>query len=385
MKQHTSTRGTTHHLESLEPRRLLSATSYTDQKLVSDGSDPAAARIDARLKNPWGLAVGPRGIEVADNATGVGTMYDGNGNNVVATVKVAGPGGAQSAPTGVVFNGNSTAFNGAQFVFVTENGTINSWTGAKTAKTAPVVVDNSAAGAVYKGAALGTFKKKSFLYVANLKGQTVEVYNSSFAKTHVTGKFSDPNLPSGYAPFNVTNIGNQLWVTYAKHAAGAKDETAGAGLGVVDIFGTDGKLARRFAAGGKLNAPWGVAQAPANFGAFSNDVLIGNFGDGKITAFNAAGVRKGQLSDASNNPLVLEGLWGLAFGNNKAGNLTQGLYFGAGTNDEANGLYGRLIADPTGSSLPYSVHGTGVSTSTFATATSHDVQDNVDDEVLATL
>jgi len=385
MKQNSLARRASHDLQFLEPRRLLSATSYTDQKLVSDGSDPAAARVDARLKNPWGLAVGPRGIEVADNATGVGTMYDGNGNNVVGTVKVAGPGSEQSAPTGVVFNGDSTAFNGAQFIFVTENGTINSWTGIKTAKTAPVVVDNSASGAVYKGAALGTFKKKSFLYVANLKAQTVEVYNSSFTKTHVNGKFSDPNLPSGYAPFNVTNVANQLWVTYAKHAAGAKDETAGAGLGVVDVFGTDGKLVRRFTSGGKLNAPWGVAVAPANFGAFSNDVLIGNFGDGKITAFNSAGVRKGQLSDANNAPLVLEGLWGLAFGNNKAGNLTQGLYFGAGTNDEANGLYGRVIADVSGTSFPYSVRATEASSSMTGIGSSHDARDQMDDDVLATL
>ena len=355
-----SKRGISHDLEPLEARRMLSATSYTTQKLVSDGSDPAAARNDSRLKNPWGLAVGPRGIEVADNGTGVGTMYDGNGNNVVATVTVAGPGGAKSAPTGVVFNGTSSAFNGAQFIFVTENGTINTWTGVKTDKTAPIIVDNSAANAVYKGAALGTFKKKQYLYVANFKAQTVDVYNSSFTKTHVTAKFPDPGLPKGYSPFNVTNINNELYVAYAKHAAGATDETAGAALGVVDVFGTDGKLIRRFAAGGKLNAPWGVALAPSNFGAFSNDILVGNFGDGKITAFNQAGVRKGQLSDANDDPIVLEGLWGLAFGNNKAGNLTNGLYFGAGTNEEANGLYGRVIADqPTGngtSGFPYGLH-----------------------------
>jgi uncharacterized protein (TIGR03118 family) len=337
-------RGSCHDLEQLEARRLLSATSYTIQKLVSDGSDSSAFKTDTRLKNAWGLAVGPRGIEVADNGTGVGTMYDGNGNNVVGTVKVPGHAGAKGAPTGVAFNANSADFGGAQFIFVTENGTIDSWSGNKADKTAAIKVDN--AGAVYKGAAIGGFKHKQFLYVANFTGGTIEVYDSSFKKTHVSSKFPDATLPKGFSPFNVTNIGGDLYVMYAKRAKGDSDETAGAGLGVVDIFSTAGKLLKRFTTGGTLNAPWGVAVAPSNFGTFSGDVLIGNFGDGKITAFDpTTGASKGQVSDANNTPIVLEGLWGLAFGNNKAGNLTNGLYFGAGTNDEANGLYGRVIAD----------------------------------------
>jgi uncharacterized protein (TIGR03118 family) len=331
-------------VEFLELRRLLSATSYTVQKLVSDGSDSSSFKTDTRLKNPWGLAVGPRGIEVADNGTGVGTMYDGNGNNVVGTVKVPGHGGAKGAPTGVVFNSKATDFGGAQFIFVTENGTIDSWSGSKADKTATIKVDS--AGSVYKGAALGTFKKKQFLYVANFTGGTVDVYDSAFKKTHVSSKFPDATLPKGFSPFNVTNIGGDLYVAYAKRTKGASDETAGAGLGVVDIFSTAGKLLKRFATGALLNAPWGVALAPSNFGTFSGNILVGNFGDGKITAFDpTTGASKGQISDTNDKPIVLEGLWGLAFGNNKAGNLTNGLYFGAGTNDEENGLYGRVIAD----------------------------------------
>jgi uncharacterized protein (TIGR03118 family) len=338
-------------LDALEPRRFFSATSYTEQDLVSDlGS--TAPHTDTRLKNPWGLAVGPKGIEVADNGTGMGTMYDASGNNVVGTVRVPGHGGEKGAPTGVALNPVAGAFligstgKSAQFVFVTENGTIDAWSGQKTDKTATVVLDNSAAGAVYKGAAIGTFKNKPMLYAADFGRKKIDVINSSFKSTHVTGSFSDPNLPGGFAPFNVTNIDNQLFVAFAKKESGGEDEVAGKGLGVVDVFGTDGKLIRRFASGGTLNAPWGIAKAPANFGAFSNNILVGNFGDGRVTAFKASnGARRGQLSNASNVPIELEGLWGIAFGNGRAGNLTNGLYFAAGTNDEANGLYGRLIAD----------------------------------------
>jgi uncharacterized protein (TIGR03118 family) len=176
--------------------------------------------------------------------------------------------------------------------------------------------------------------------------EKIEVYDATFARSHVAGRFVDPNLPAHYSPFNVQTIHGQLYVMYAKHSKGSTDETSGAATGVVDVFGTDGNLIRRFTAGGHLNAPWGVAVAPSNFGTFSNNVLIGNFGDGRVSAFDAAtGAFQGQLSNASNTPIAVEGLWGIAFGNGKAGNLTNGLYFGAGTNDEANGLYGRLIAD----------------------------------------
>jgi uncharacterized protein (TIGR03118 family) len=318
-------------VEPLEGRLLLSETSYTQQNLVSDGASNAP-HTDTRLVNPWGLAVGPNGIEVADNGTGVGTMYDAAGNNVIGTVRVPGHAGEKGAPTGVVINSDVTAFpfggrtSPAQFIFVTENGTIDAWSGKKTDKTASVVVDNSSAGANYKGAAIARFKRKPFLYAANFAVGKVEVYDSNFRSSHVSGRFSDPNLPRGFSPFNITSIDNQLWVAYAKKETGGDDEVVGPGTGVVDVFGTDGKLVRRFTAGGKLNAPWGVAKAPSNFGVFSNAILVGNFGDGRITAFDAkTGARKGQLSNASNVPIVLEGLWGIAFGNGKAGNLTNGL------------------------------------------------------------
>lgn len=342
-----------HLLESLEARRLLSATSYTQQDLVSDGSSPAA-RTDTRLVNPWGLAVGSRGIVVADNGTGLATIYDVNGNNVFSTVRVPGPNGATGAPTGVAINSSPTSFlipnktgrPTAQFVFVTEDGTIDAWSGAKTDKVASVVVDNSASNAVYKGAAVAQFRHRQFLFAANFMSEKIEVYDTNFRRSHVAGRFVDPNLPAHFSPFNVQLINGNLYVMYAKHSKGSKDETSGAATGVVDVFGTDGNLIRRFAAGGKLNAPWGIAQAPSNFGTFSSDVLVGNFGDGRVSAFDPTnGAFKGQLSNANNQPIAIEGLWGIAFGNGKAGNLRNGLYFGAGINDEANGLYGRLIAD----------------------------------------
>lgn len=338
-------------IESLESRRFFSATSYTQQNLVSDGA-ASAAHTDTRLVNPWGLAVGPRGIVVADNGTGVGTVYDASGNNVVGTVKVPGHAGEAGAPTGVVINSDATKFNitgksaSAQFIFVTEDGTIDAWSGAKTDKTATVMIDNSVSNAVYKGVAIANFRHRPFLFAANFMSERIEVYDSTFARSHVAGKFVDPNLPAHYSPFNVQAINNQLYVMYAKHTKGSRDETSGAATGVVDVFGADGNLIRRFAAGGKLNAPWGVALAPKNFGTFSNDILIGNFGDGRVSAFDAAsGAFRGQISNASNTPIKLDGLWGIAFGNGKAGNLTNGLYFAAGINDEAHGLYGRLIAD----------------------------------------
>lgn len=343
-------------LDALEPRRFLSATSYTEQDLVSNQSG-TTPHTDTRLKNPWGLAVGPKGIEVADNATGKGTMYDATGKNVVATVTVPGPGGGRGtrgAPTGVAYNGRADAFKigkttkSAQFIFVTEQGTIDAWSGLKSDATATIVLDNGsgADGASYTGADVSTFRGKPYLFAADFANGQVDVINSSFKNTHVVGRFADPNLPSGYAPFNVTNVGGQLWVAFAKRDNSTGDEIHGAGLGVIDVFGTDGKLQRRLTGGGQLNAPWGISKAPGNFGVFSNDILVGNFGDGKVTAFDPTdGTNLGQLSNASNVPIVLDGLWGIAFGNGHAGNLKNGLYFAAGINDEADGLYGRLIAD----------------------------------------
>jgi uncharacterized protein (TIGR03118 family) len=174
----------------------------------------------------------------------------------------------------------------------------------------------------------------------------VDVYNGSFTRVNLPGRFVDPNLPRGYAPFNVQNIDNELFVAFAKRSG--SEEQAGRSVGLVDVFGSDGKLIRRFATGKTLNAPWGIAEAPADWGDFSDDILVGNFGDGRITAFDrATGASHGQLKDFTGQPIHIEGLWGLAFGNGKAGNLKNGLYFAAGVDDESGGLYGRLVIDTT--------------------------------------
>jgi uncharacterized protein (TIGR03118 family) len=338
-------------VELLEPRRLLAGTTYTEQDLVSNGAHPAL-RVDPGLVNPWGLAVGPRGIFVANTDSGLGTAYDGNGGKVGATVRVPGPNGSAGTPTGVVLNDDPAWFilpsgKSADLIYVTEDGTVAGWNIANRNRTVETALDKSADKAVYKGVALARFKRNPFLYVANFSAGRIDVFDSTFARRRLPGSFADPNLPRGYAPFNVQQINGQLFVAYAKRAPGSKtDEVHDPATGVIIVFNTDGKLARRFAAGRALNAPWGMAVAPSDFGKFSDELLIGNFGDGKINAFDpATGAFLGQLDDTSGEPIVIDGLWGLAFGNGKAGNRTNGLYFSAGVNNESGGLYGRLVAN----------------------------------------
>jgi uncharacterized protein (TIGR03118 family) len=333
-------------IQSLEPRRLMAATTYTEQDLTSDGS-VAAAHADSHLVNPWGMAVTAHGIEVADNVTGFITGYDANGVNVGASVSAPGPNNQTSAPTGIVENTAANAFmvNGvpANFITVTENGTVDAWSTANKNHAVHIVSDESASGALYKGVAIANFNKHPFLYAANFSAQKITVFNSSFQVTSMSGNFTDPTLPAHYSPFNVQTIGGQLYVEYAKHVKGVIAPSVGAGTGLVDVFNPDGTFVRRIAAGGKLDAPWGVALAPANFGSFSNDILIGNFGDGKITAFTTKGKLVGQLQTSSGAALSIDGLWGIEFGNGKAGTLTNGLYFAAGIEDYSGGLYGRIV------------------------------------------
>jgi uncharacterized protein (TIGR03118 family) len=337
-------------LESLEPRRMMAANSYLEQDLTSNGS-VAAAHTDSRLVNPWGMVVTAHGIQIADADSGVSTEYDANGLSVGGGVTIPGPHDTEGVPTGIVANTSTTAFlvNGkpAAFIAVTENGTVDGW--ASGAHTASIVSDDSDKPNVFKGAAIDTFKHNSFLYAANFTGATINVFNSSFALTHVPGTFTDPNLPKGYSPFNIQNINGMLYVEYARHVKGSIDPGVGAGTGVVDIFSSDGKFVSRFAGGGKLDAPWGITVAPANFAAFSGDVLVGNFGDGRINAFNATtGKFAGTLDNTSGTPISIDGLWGIEFGNGKAGTETNGLYFSAGVEDYSGGLYGRIVLNGVG-------------------------------------
>jgi uncharacterized protein (TIGR03118 family) len=250
----------------------------------------------------------------------------------------------------VVFNGGSD-FKGDRFIFATEGGTVAGWQSGTTAATQAMTPD-----AVYKGLALGTLGGATNLYVANFGAGTVDVFNNAYGPTAVLGNFTDPNLPAGYAPFNIVNLGNLLYVTYALQDAGKHDDVPGAGNGFVDIFTTNGAFVQRLISRGALDSPWGMALAPASFGPLGGDLLIGNFGDGTINAFNpTTGAFLGTLNDTSGNPIVNQGLWGLAFGNGAQGTSTNTLYFTAGIpgpdDIEDHGLFGSLTNAPEPGSL----------------------------------
>jgi uncharacterized protein (TIGR03118 family) len=335
----------------------MSSTSasggYAVTNLVSNRPAAATAQTtDPNLVNPWGIAFGPFEVWVANNGTQTSAQYNGDGTPFASLPLVTLPAGTD--PTGIVYNSTSIDFGGAMFIFDGEGGTLVSWS---SSSGATVAKDNSASGAVYKGLAIANNGGANFLYATDFHNDRVQVFNSSFNDVTVSGGFTfvDPSLPSGYGPFGIQAIGTKIYVTYAQHTAGSGDETDGPGLGVVDAFNTDGSFVKRFVSNGSgsvLNAPWGVAMAPANFGTFSNDLLIGNFGDGTINAFDpATGALVGTFKDQSNNAIVLSGLWGIAFGNGADNQPTNTLFFAAGLNDEADGLYGRIdySAPTTGS------------------------------------
>jgi uncharacterized protein (TIGR03118 family) len=321
----------------------------TQTNLVSNGAAPAA-HTDANLVNPWGIVAGPTTFFwINDNGTGLATTYTGDGTpqSIIVTIPppAGSPPGTTAAPTGIVFNSTSdfsVPGGPAHFLFATEDGTISGW---NNGSSATLEVDNSASSAVYKGLAEGNNGSGNFLYATNFRAGTIDVFNSSFQQVHLSGSFTDPNIPAGFAPFGIANINGQLFVTYALQNAEKHDDVAGPGNGFVDVFDTNGNLLRRFASNGTLNSPWGMTLAPANFGQFSNDLLVGDFGDGRINAFNpTTGTFLGQLTDASNTPVTIQGLWGLTFGNGGKAGATNTLFFTAGINGEADGLFGSLSA-----------------------------------------
>jgi uncharacterized protein (TIGR03118 family) len=344
-------------------------TVYVRTDLVSNTQN-LVQPLDPNLQNAWGVANSPGGpLWVADNNDGLSTLYDGNGVKTNLVVAIPLPTGRTpppaAAPTGLVWNPTTgftftvgTATVAATFIFDSEDGTIVAWNSAvdpiATGKsTATVVVDNSAKGAVYKGLALGTNVHGNFLFATNFAAGTVEVYDKTFTlTTTLDGNFSDPNIPAGFAPFGITNIDNNLYVTYAKQNAQKNDVVPGAGLGFVDVFSTDGVLIKRFASRGVLNAPWGVTRATQNFGEFSGSILIANFGQGGnfsgwINAFDGGDQNDflGSLRDATGKPIAIDGPWSIVFGtflNSDADTL----YFTAGPNQQTNGLFGKIVAQP---------------------------------------
>jgi uncharacterized protein (TIGR03118 family) len=316
---------------------LAQSTGYVQTNLVANVSG-LANHTDSQLSNPWGISFLPGNpFWIANNNGGTSTLYDAEGNkqSLVVTIPSASvnpctPG----CPTGTVSN-SSSYFNGGAFIFDTEDGILANWTGANSAVK---VVDNSAEGAVYKGLALISNSSGTFLLASNFRSGNIDVFDRNFTPATLTGSFKDPNLPEGFAPHGVHLIGNQVYVAYAMQDSAKHDPTVGAGSGVVDIFDLDGNFVKTFASGGHLNAPWGVVQTPASWGTFSNAILVGDFGDGAINAFDSTGKFLGQISNSSNKPIINAGLWDMVYGAGGTGDPNT-LYLTAGGPNQTSGLF----------------------------------------------
>jgi len=341
-----------------------SLTVYTAHNLVSDGSVAAdnPNGPDTNLVNPWGIVFNPWGpVWVAANGAGVSTLYDGAGHIVPLVVAIPAPGSDGAAPTGIVFNGaalipppagipptsfvvtdSATSHSGPSlFMFATEQGTIAGWAPSVDFTHAFTAVDNSASNAIYKGLALSAGGNGNLLYATDFHNRRVDVFDNTFKPATISGGFDDPNIPANFAPFGIQAINGDIYVTYAEQDADKVDDVHGRGLGYVDAFDTNGNLLQRVAIRGFLDAPWGMTVAPAGFGTFAGRLLVGNFGDGHINAFDlATGRWVGMLIGSDRRPLQVEGLWGLAFGNGFLGQQIDSLYFTAGPDDEAHGAYG---------------------------------------------
>jgi uncharacterized protein (TIGR03118 family) len=353
------------------------AQFYTQHNLVSD-IPGLADHTDSFLVNPWGLVASTSSpFWVSNNGTATSTLYNGNTGAKVALTNlpcqcVIVPG----APTGVVFNGtpfstgtgfvvtSGGASGPARFIFASEDGSISGWNpGVPPPVPPPPLVSSQAIVAVppsddnvYKGLAIASTIPGNvagdFLYAANFRAGRVDVFDHTFAKLPA-GRFADPGIPEGYAPFGIQNIGGIIYVTYALQNEEKKDDVAGMGHGFVNAFDTSGNLIRRVASRGTLNSPWGLALSPADFGTFSNDLLVGNFGDGRIHAYDPSDTlgngeykRRGMLHSDGGPPLEIDGLWALRFGNGGGAGPMNKLFFTAGIDGESHGLFGSLLPAP---------------------------------------
>ncbi len=355
--RNTLTLGLVAALLALAPAAPAAASqpgnSYHQTNLVSDL--PGMAQLtDPDLVNPWGLAAGPTTPAwVANNGTDTATIYPGfvNGSPIVkAPLVVSIPGGA---PTGQVFNPtpgfvvrSGDASGPARFIFDSEAGLVTGWNPGvpPPPPSTQAQVGASVPDAIYKGLAIADTAAGTLLYAADFHNGRIDVFDQAFNPVHLSGSFADPEIPRGFAPFNVQELGGVLYVAYAKQDADAEDEVAGPSLGFVDVYSTSGQLLRHLIERGQLNAPWGLALAPAGFGRFSGTLLVGNFGNGRINAYNPeTGEFLGRLRHEDGSPIQIEGLWALRFGNGITGNRTT-LLFTAGIDDEAHGLFGAIEA-----------------------------------------
>jgi uncharacterized protein (TIGR03118 family) len=308
------------------------------------------ARItDPNLVNPWGQAASPTSpLWVADNGANVSTLYTGGVKGSIPQIVPLVVRIPKGAPTGIVFNPTSgfvvhthKGSAPATFIFDSENGVLSAWSNAVSGMHAKA--EFTSRRAIYKGLAIGSAGGKNFLYAANFHQARIDVFNDQFKKVTLSGRFEDSQIPTGFAPFDVQSLGGKLYVSYAKQDKQKHDDVAGPGNGFVDVYNTSGHLLRRLIAHGDLNSPWGLVIAPSGFGAFGGDLLVGNFGDGAIHAYNPhTGAPEGQLTNTDGNPILINGLWALRFGNGAFGT-PHSLVFTAGIGDEAHGLLGEII------------------------------------------
>ncbi|HZZ34496.1 MAG TPA: TIGR03118 family protein [Caulobacteraceae bacterium] len=345
----------------LSDAQLSGVVAGEDFSIVNEVSDQfaiGANPADPLLVNAWGLSQAPGGpLWVANNGTGTSTLYRFPAfTKVPLNVSIPGGGGEDSAPTGTVFtsfDGNSfrVSENGVTghsfFLFDGEDGAITGWAPSVSLQHAIIAIDESSEGSVFKGLTLTNLGSAPELLAADFANNRVEVYNNQFQKT---GEFTDPSLPEGYAPFNVQTLNGKVYVTFALHGEG-EDEAHGAGLGFVDVFDTSGHKLQTLISGGPLNAPWGLTIAPASFGQFAGALLVGNFGDGKVNAFNpTTGAFLGTLSDAAGAPLFIDGLWALRNGPDGT------VVFSSGPDDESHGLIGVIRPNWAAASWAYQSH-----------------------------
>ena len=335
------------------------SNTYKQNNLISDGSVPAQI-VDKTLINPWGVAIGQQTPFWINNAgSGTSAIYDASGNKQFA-VKVPSSGADTGAgkPAGIVFNASATDFilNGdapALFLFSGLDGTISAWNTSLT--DAKRMVDNSGTGAVYTGLTIASNATDSFILAANMGTHAIDVFDTKFATVSLPGKFIDPTVPPGYAPFNVHALNGKIYVLYAMQTPGGGPPTPGPGAGFVSVFDTSGNFLKRAISNGSLNAPWGIALAPQGFGALGGDLLVGNFGDGTINAYDPnTFALVGQMQDASGKAIQNDRLWEIVFGQNGTGDPNT-LYFSAGVNDEKGGLFGSITAAASAGAADFSV------------------------------
>lgn len=340
-------------LASAAAPALSAGVSQTN--LTSDGT-VAGTITDTHLVNAWGMSYAPTGPWwISDNGTGLTTLYDGSGvaKSLVVTIPPAAGATGPSAPTGQVFN-PTTAFTisasgktaTSLFLFATEDGTLSGWAPGVNVTSAVTTVDNSKVGkgAVYKGLALAMSNQSPYLLAANFRSGYIEVYDGAWKHT---ANLRDTTLPQKYSPFNVAVLGGNIYVAYAVVQPDRHDDLPGLGNGVLEQIDITGKVIAKFKVGKMLNSPWGMALAPSTWGRYAGKLLVGNFGDGRITAFDLpTHAQIGQLKTPKGQALVIPGLWGLMPGNGASAGPTTSVYFTAGPNDEANGLFGALTYTP---------------------------------------